>query len=130
MGAAAGTSLLVIASNSFAGFAGYLGTAEIPWGLVSLFAALSGLVWANDVKRHAAALLRTPYNPLKARPRRSGMGRQRVEPGQESVWDYLRPAACWAAGEKVRVQEGDFYWGWITPDVVGPFEGGPGTRGR
>jgi uncharacterized membrane protein YfcA len=41
MEAAVGTSLLVIAMNSFAGFAGYLGEAEIPWGLLSLFAALA-----------------------------------------------------------------------------------------
>ncbi|MEJ7843651.1 MAG: sulfite exporter TauE/SafE family protein [Rubrobacter sp.] len=41
MEAAVGTSLLVIAMNSFAGFAGYLGEAEIPWGIVSLFAALA-----------------------------------------------------------------------------------------
>ena len=37
--------------------------------------------------------------------------------------------ACWVDGEKVRAQEGDFYGGWITPDIVGPFKGGPGTRG-
>ena len=41
MEAAVGTSLLVISMNSFAGFAGYLGKAEIPWGLMSLFAALA-----------------------------------------------------------------------------------------
>ena len=41
MEAAIGTSLLIIAMNSFAGFAGYLGEAEIPWGPVSLFAALA-----------------------------------------------------------------------------------------
>lgn len=41
MGAAVGTSLLVIAMNSFAGFAGYLGKAEIPWGLMSVFAGLA-----------------------------------------------------------------------------------------
>ena len=41
MEATVGTSLLVIAMNSFAGFAGYLGKAEIPWGIVSVFAALS-----------------------------------------------------------------------------------------
>lgn len=39
--AAVGTSLLVIAMNSFAGFAGYLGKAEIPWGLMSLFVVLA-----------------------------------------------------------------------------------------
>jgi uncharacterized protein (DUF427 family) len=37
--------------------------------------------------------------------------------------------ACWVGGEKVEAQEGDFYGGWITPDIVGPFKGGPGTWG-
>ncbi len=32
-------------------------------------------------------------------------------------------------GEQVRAQEGDFYGGWITDDVVGPFKGGDGTLG-
>jgi len=32
-------------------------------------------------------------------------------------------------GEIVRPQEGGFYGGWITDRVVGPFKGGPGTRG-
>jgi hypothetical protein len=30
--------------------------------------------------------------------------------------------------ERVQAQEGDFYGGWITSDVEGPFKGGPGTR--
>lgn len=36
---------------------------------------------------------------------------------------------CTVDGERVLAQEGDFYGGWITPDVVGPFKGGQGTRG-
>jgi uncharacterized protein (DUF427 family) len=32
-------------------------------------------------------------------------------------------------GETVVPQEGGFYSGWITQDVVGPFKGGPGTWG-
>ncbi|MGY1855567.1 DUF427 domain-containing protein [Modestobacter sp. SYSU DS0290] len=32
-------------------------------------------------------------------------------------------------GEPVRAQAGDFYGGWITGEVVGPFKGEPGTRG-
>ena len=36
---------------------------------------------------------------------------------------------CWVGGEKVLAQEGDFYGGWITPNIVGPFKGGPGTWG-
>jgi uncharacterized membrane protein YfcA len=38
---AVGTSLLVIALNSFAGFAGYLGEVSFQWGLMVLFAALA-----------------------------------------------------------------------------------------
>ena len=40
-----------------------------------------------------------------------------------------RMDACWVGGQKVEAQEGDFYGGWITPDIVGPFKGAAGTRG-
>ncbi len=36
---------------------------------------------------------------------------------------------CFVDGERVRPQPGDFYGGWITADVVGPFKGDPGTGG-
>jgi hypothetical protein len=73
------------------------------------------------------------------------MGRRRIEPGQgqESVWDYPRFAGledyvafypsrmdgCWVGGEKVEAQEEDFYGGWITSDIDGPFNGAPSTWG-
>ena len=37
--------------------------------------------------------------------------------------------ACFVDGERVEPQEGGFYGGWVTSAVVGPFKGGPGTRG-
>lgn len=37
--------------------------------------------------------------------------------------------ACLVGDERVRAQEGDFYGGWITAEVVGPFKGPAGTRG-
>ena len=37
--------------------------------------------------------------------------------------------ACYVDGEMVKAQEGDFYGGWITSNIEGPFKGGPGTRG-
>ncbi|GAA4655523.1 DUF427 domain-containing protein [Arthrobacter cryoconiti] len=37
--------------------------------------------------------------------------------------------SCEVDGEQVTFQEGDFYGGWITPQIVGPFKGGPGTSG-
>ena len=42
------------------------------------------------------------------------------------------PAAmdrCTVGDETVTAQEGDFYGGWITSSVVGPFKGAPGTLG-
>jgi uncharacterized protein (DUF427 family) len=36
---------------------------------------------------------------------------------------------CRVGGELVRAQAGDFYGGWITDDIQGPFKGGPGTAG-
>lgn len=37
--------------------------------------------------------------------------------------------ACYVNDELVRAQEGDFYGGWITSKIVGPFKGGAGTWG-
>jgi uncharacterized protein (DUF427 family) len=37
--------------------------------------------------------------------------------------------ACYVDGEQVQSQPGDFYGGWITRDIVGPFKGEPGTWG-
>jgi uncharacterized protein (DUF427 family) len=37
--------------------------------------------------------------------------------------------ACYVDGELVTPQPGEFYGGWITSDVVGPFKGEPGSRG-
>lgn len=36
--------------------------------------------------------------------------------------------SCFVDDERVKPQPGNFYGGWITPDVVGPFKGEPGTR--
>ena len=48
--------------------------------------------------------------------------------------DYIafypgRMDACFVNGERVTPQPGEFYGGWITSDVVGPFKGEPGTMG-
>jgi uncharacterized protein (DUF427 family) len=62
-----------------------------------------------------------------------------------ACWWYPEPVAAYAQlrdtitfypsrveratvdGEDVRASEGDFYGGWITSAVTGPFKGGPGT---
>ena len=40
-----------------------------------------------------------------------------------------RMDSCEIDGEVVDAQEGDFYVGWVTSRVVGPFKGAPGTLG-
>lgn len=50
------------------------------------------------------------------------------------IRDYVafypsRMDACYVDGEQVKAQPGDFYGGWITDDIVGPFKGGAGTWG-
>lgn len=37
--------------------------------------------------------------------------------------------ACYVDDEVVQSQPGDFYGGWITKNIVGPFKGDPGTWG-
>jgi len=37
--------------------------------------------------------------------------------------------SCYVNGEKVKAQKGDFYGGWITSNIVGPFKGETGTWG-
>lgn len=64
----------------------------------------------------------------------------------EAAWGYPNPVegfaalkdhvavyahlmdACYVDGELVRAQQGDFYGGWITSNVVGPFKGPAGTQ--
>ncbi len=65
----------------------------------------------------------------------------------DAAWSYAQPTAPYAAlkdhlafyasrvdectvdGERVTAQPGDFYGGWITSRVRGPFKGAPGTMG-
>ncbi|MGF1535634.1 MAG: DUF427 domain-containing protein [Elainellaceae cyanobacterium] len=51
-----------------------------------------------------------------------------------AIKDYIavypsRMEACYLGDERVQAQPGDFYGGWITSDIVGPFKGSAGTWG-
>jgi uncharacterized protein (DUF427 family) len=39
-----------------------------------------------------------------------------------------RMDACYVGEERVTPQPGGFYGGWITPELIGPFKGAPGTE--
>jgi uncharacterized protein (DUF427 family) len=56
------------------------------------------------------------------------------KPGFEQLLDHVafyagRVDAAYLGDELVTPQAGDFYGGWITSDIVGPFKGEPGTGG-
>ena len=42
---------------------------------------------------------------------------------------YPSRVECFLDDERVQAQPSDFYGGWITGDLSGPFKGGPGTLG-
>jgi uncharacterized protein (DUF427 family) len=53
-------------------------------------------------------------------------------PGYEALRDHVafypgRVDEAWLGDERITAQEGDFYGGWISADLVGPFKGAPGT---
>ena len=55
-------------------------------------------------------------------------------PGYAALRDHVafypgRVDGAWLGEEQVHAQDGDFYGGWITSDLVGPFKGAPGTLG-
>ena len=64
---------------------------------------------------------------------RAGWSYERPSPAYREIAGavafYPSRVECRVAGELVRPQEGDFYGGWITADIIGPFKGGPGTTG-
>jgi uncharacterized protein (DUF427 family) len=54
-------------------------------------------------------------------------------PGSEMLRDwvafYCHALDCTVDGASVTPQPGGFYGGWITPELVGPFKGEPGSEG-
>jgi uncharacterized protein (DUF427 family) len=55
-------------------------------------------------------------------------------PGYEALAGMVafypgRVDACFVGDEQAEPQAGDFYGGWITGAIIGPFKGGPGTFG-
>ena len=60
-------------------------------------------------------------------------GRRPIKPKHESIREYVafhagRVDECWVDDERVTPQPGEYYGGWITANLVGPFKGEPGTE--
>lgn len=68
------------------------------------------------------------------RAERAGWLYARPAPGFEAIAGAIafyasRLDEAFVGAEKVEPQAGDFYGGWVTRNIVGPFKGGPGTAG-
>lgn len=50
-----------------------------------------------------------------------------ADPLADCVAFYAHELDCTVGGARVTPQAGSFYGGWITPELVGPFKGGPGS---
>jgi uncharacterized protein (DUF427 family) len=74
------------------------------------------LVVGDAVSRAAAWVYARPTPAYAAIARHVAFYPQRVD-------------ACFVDDERVTPNAGDFYGGWVTSDLVGPFKGGPGTSG-
>jgi len=56
------------------------------------------------------------------------------KPAFEAIRDWIafypgRVDAAYLGDERVTPQPGDYYGGWITAEIEGPFKGEPGTEG-
>ncbi len=53
--------------------------------------------------------------------------------GYDGIWNFFaffagKMDACYVGEQRVIPQQGGYYGGWITPNIVGPFKGDPGTE--
>ena len=90
-------------------FCEWKGTAQY-WDLTLEGHTLAGVAWsyASPTARYADLAHHLAFYPGRFQ-----------SPGDE----------CSVDGEAVLAQPGDFYGGWITSDLTGPFKGAPGTLG-
>ena len=102
----------------------YIPPKDVNWELLSFSAERSICEWKGVAK----------YWKLSSNPKVGVVGWSYSDPTSafEQIRDYISfyPAilACYVSGERVRAQPGQFYGGWITKEIVGPFKGSPGTE--
>jgi uncharacterized protein (DUF427 family) len=89
---------------SGASYCEWKGTARY-WTLAAGGVRLERAAWSYDAPEHQYGSLR------------------------DHVALYPTHTECVVDGERVRPQDGGFYGGWVTDEIVGPWKGGPGTGG-
>jgi uncharacterized protein (DUF427 family) len=96
--------LLVEAGGMGSTYCEWKGNARY-WSIVGGDVRLQGVAWSYPSPR-------APYEAIA--------GCFSVYPGR---------VACFVDGERVKAQEGGFYGGWVTAEIVGPWKGGAGSSG-
>jgi uncharacterized protein (DUF427 family) len=101
----------------------YLPAADVAWDLLEEIEQSSFCEWKGRASYYALAGSGSPtaiaWRYRNPSPRFSAI--------HDHVSFYPGRIACFVDGERVRPQAGEFYGGWITDRVVGPFKGDPGT---
>lgn len=100
----------------------YIPAADINFELLVAVSDMTYCEWKGTASYWALAS--SPTEPV-------GWSYERPRPRFEVIKAYFAfyPGRldCRLGGEPVKTQPGRFYGGWITPEVVGPFKGEPGT---
>ncbi len=102
----------------------YIPHRDINWSLLTRVEGRSFCEWKGEASYWALAddPMQTPVAWLYADP----------VPAFAAIHEhasfYPGRVDCQVSGERVTPQPGEFYGGWITSRVCGPFKGGPGTN--
>ncbi len=105
----------------------YLPAADVSVAYLRRSAAHSSCEWKGQATYWALV--------APGRPQQSNVGwsYERPYPEFEAIQGcfsfYPARMSCSVDGQTVQPQPGGFYGGWITPEIVGPFKGDPGTSG-
>ena len=102
----------------------YIPSEDVNWELLSLAPGSSVCEWKGAAT----------YWNLRSNTKLGVVGWSYPDPSPafEQIRDYISfyPAVlvCHVSEERVRAQPGQFYGGWVTNEIVGPFKGDPGTE--
>ena len=100
----------------------YIPRSDINWAMLVEVEGSSFCEWKGVASYYALASdPRTPVAWLYANPVEA------FAAIHEHASFYPGRVECRVDGEVVQPQPGEFYGGWITSKVAGPFKGGPGT---
>lgn len=102
----------------------YIPPLDVNWEMLRPFTGSSMCEWKG----------RAEYWQLPAKPELGAVAWSYPIPTteyaeiQEYISFYPGKLACFLDGERVLAQPGNFYGGWITKEIVGPFKGEPGSE--